>query len=457
MNKYFGTDGIRGIANVDLTNDTAYAVTRAAIEVLIPLENYKKRKPKVLIGKDTRISSDMLESGIISGILSMGCDAHRLGVVPTPATAFLAQDKSFDLAIMLSASHNSYEYNGFKIFHHGKKLTDSLEAEIEKYIIGEKTIKRVISHDKLGEIVDESKLVEKYIKSLHNDFKKYLDLKNNHLIIDSANGSNYLIAEKVFKLFGAKVDIINNTPNGVNINDNCGAVHPETLAKIMKKKENKDKYTLGIVFDGDGDRFVAIDEKGEPVNGDIIMGISALYLNEIGLINKKIAVTIMSNIGFINFMRKKGFEVYQTKVGDKYVAEILEENNAHYGGEQSGHVLFTKNKFTGDAMQSALILLSAIKHFNKPLSELRKQIKILPQVLISVNVDKNKKHEFLNVNINNKVISKIEKAIEKTNGRMLIRPSGTEPLIRVMIEGEDIDQITEWAKEIADIYAKQLK
>ena len=457
MNKYFGTDGIRGIANVDLTNDTAYAVTRAAIEVLIPLENYKKRKPKVLIGKDTRISSDMLESGIISGILSMGCDAHKLGVVPTPATAFLAQDKSFDLAIMLSASHNSYEYNGFKIFHHGKKLTDSLEAEIEKYIIGEKTIKRVISHDKLGEIVDESKLVEKYIKSLHNDFKKYLDLKNNHLIIDSANGSNYLIAEKVFKLFGAKVDIINNTPNGVNINDNCGAVHPETLAKIMKKKENKDKYTLGIVFDGDGDRFVAIDEKGEPVNGDIIMGISALYLNEIGLINKKIAVTIMSNIGFINFMRKKGFEVYQTKVGDKYVAEILEENNAHYGGEQSGHVLFTKNKFTGDAMQSALILLSAIKHFNKPLSELRKQIKILPQVLISVNVDKNKKHEFLNVNINNKVISKIEKAIEKTNGRMLIRPSGTEPLIRVMIEGEDIDQITEWAKEIADIYAKQLK
>lgn len=457
MKKYFGTDGIRGIANIDLTNDTAYIVTRAAIEVLIPKEKYKNEKPRVLIGKDTRISSDMLESGIISGILSMGCDAHRLGVVPTPATAYLAQDDAFDLAIMLSASHNSYEYNGLKIFHKGKKLTDDLETEIEKYIIDEKQIKRVISHDKIGVIVDESKLVDKYIKSLHNDFKKNLNLKGKSLIMDTANGSNYAIASKVFKLFGATVDSINNEPNGININDNCGAVHPDTLSKVMKKKENKGKFHLGIVFDGDGDRFIAVDDKGEPINGDIVMGLSAMYLNAIGIIDKKVAVTIMSNIGYIRFMEKKGFEVLQTKVGDKYVSEMLEEQNINFGGEQSGHIIFNKTKYTGDAIQSALILLSALEYFKKPLSELKKQIKILPQVLVNVIIDKNKKQDFLTVNMNNKTIEKIEKEIEKAKGRLLIRPSGTEPLIRVMIEGEDIDKITEWANEIANIYAKQLK
>lgn len=457
MKKFFGTDGIRGIANVDLTNDTAYIVTRAAIEVLIPKEKYEKGKPKVLIGKDTRISSDMLESGIISGILSMGCDAHKLGVVPTPATSFLSQDNSFDLAIMLSASHNSYEYNGFKIFHKGRKLSDKIEKEIEQYILGEKTIDKIISHEKLGEIKDESKLVEKYIKSFYKDFKKHLNLKNKRFLIDAANGSNYLIAEKVFKLFEAKIDIINNKPNGLNINENCGALHADKIGKFMKKKENKNKYSLGIVFDGDGDRFIAVDDKGEIINGDIIMGISALYLSDIGLIDKKIAVTIMSNIGFIKFMKDKGFDVFQTKVGDKYVAEVLEKENIHYGGEQSGHIIYYKTKYSGDAIQSALILLSAIEHFKKPLSELKKQIKILPQVLISVEVDKNKKKDFLNVNINNKQIEKIEKEIDKSNGRLLIRPSGTEPLIRVMIEGEDKNKITEWANEIAEIYAKLLK
>ena len=457
MKKYFGTDGIRGIANVDLTNDKAYTVTRAAIEVLIPEEKYKKNKPRVLIGKDTRISSDMLESGIISGVLSMGCDAYRLGVVPTPATSFLAQDGKFDLAIMLSASHNSYEYNGFKIFHDGRKLSDELEIEMEKYISGEKEIKRVISHEKLGEIRDASKLVDEYVKSLHKEYKKNLNLKGKTIAIDAANGSNYKIAEKVFKLFGVKADIINNEPNGININDKCGAVHPETLAKFMKKKENKGKYHLGIVFDGDGDRFIAIDEKGEILDGDKIMGISGIYLNEKGLIDKNIVVTIMSNLGFTNYMKEKGFNVLQTKVGDKYVSEVLQENDYLYGGEQSGHIIYSKNRYTGDAIQAALILLSAIEHFKKPLSELKKEIPILPQVLVNVVVDKDKKSEFLKLNMNNKVIEKIEKEVEKAKGRILIRPSGTEPLIRVMIEGDDLKQITEWANTIAEIYEKHLK
>ena len=457
MKKYFGTDGIRGIANVDLTNDKAYTVTRAAIEVLIPEEKYKKNKPRVLIGKDTRISSDMLESGIISGVLSMGCDAYRLGVVPTPATSFLAQDGKFDLAIMLSASHNSYEYNGFKIFHDGRKLSDELEIEMEKYISGEKEIKRVISHEKLGEIRDASKLVDEYVKSLHKEYKKNLNLKGKTIAIDAANGSNYKIAEKVFKLFGVKADIINNEPNGININDKCGAVHPETLAKFMKKKENKGKYHLGIVFDGDGDRFIAIDEKGEILDGDKIMGISGIYLNEKGLIDKNIVVTIMSNLGFTNYMKEKGFNVIQTKVGDKYVSEVLQENDYLYGGEQSGHIIYSKNRYTGDAIQAALILLSAIEHFKKPLSELKKEIPILPQVLVNVVVDKDKKSEFLKLNMNNKVIEKIEKEVEKAKGRILIRPSGTEPLIRVMIEGDDLKQITEWANTIAEIYEKHLK
>ena len=225
----------------------------------------------------------------------------------------------------------------------------------------------------------------------------------------------------------------------------------------MKKKENKGKYILGIVSDGDGDRFIAIDEKGEILDGDIIMGITALYLNKTKLIDKKIAVTIMSNIGFINYMKKLGFEVYQTKVGDKYISESLKENNIEYGGEQSGHIIYTKNQYTGDTIQSALLLLSAINYFNKPLSILKKDIPILPQVLVNVKVNKDKKNEFLNVNINNKTITKIEKDIEKMGGRILIRPSGTEPLIRVMIEGDNIEQITEWANEIAEIYGKQLK
>lgn len=456
MKKFFGTDGIRGIANVDLTNNTAYTVTRAAIEVLIEEEKYKGRKPKVLIGKDTRISSDMLESGIISGVLSMGCDAHLLGVVPTPATSFLAQDDNFDLAIMLSASHNSYEYNGFKIFHNGKKLSDAMEIEMEKYILGEKEITRIISHDKLGEIRNEEKLVDKYIKSLHKEYKKNLDLKGKTIVIDAANGSNYLIGEKVLKLFGAKVEVLNNNPNGININDKCGAVHPETLSKYMKKKENKGKYNLGIVFDGDGDRFIALDEKGNVLDGDIIMAISALFLNEKKLIDKKIVVTIMSNIGFVNFMKEKGFEVFQTKVGDKYVAETLEEQNTFYGGEQSGHVIYMKNRYTGDAIQSALILLSALQHYDSPLSELKKQVPILPQVLVNVKVNKDRKNEFININNNNKTIKKIEKIIEKSGGRILIRPSGTEPLIRVMLEGDDKKQITEMANEIAEIYEKHL-
>lgn len=380
----------------------------------------------------------------------------NFGVVPTPASAFLLQDEEFDLAIMLSASHNSYEYNGFKIFFNGRKLTDEVEEEIEKYITGEKEITRIISHDKIGEIVDESKLVDKYVKVLYKEYKDKVNLKGKTIAIDTANGSNYIIAEKVFKLFGAKLDIINNNPNGININDNCGAVHPETLSKFMKKKENKDKYILGIVFDGDGDRFIGIDEKGNVLDGDIIMGITALYLNEVKLIDKKIAVTIMSNIGFVNYMKEKGFEVYQTKVGDKYVAETLEKNNMNYGGEQSGHIIYNKSRYTGDAIQSALLLLSAIEHFKEPLSTLKKQIPILPQVLVNVKVDKNKKNEFLNLNMNNKIITKIEKEVEKINGRILIRPSGTEPLIRIMIEGNDKEQITEWANEIAEIYAKHL-
>lgn len=387
----------------------------------------------------------------------MGCDAYRIGVVPTPATAFLNQDNKFDLGIMLSASHNSYEYNGFKLFINGRKISDETEEEIEKYISGEKEIQRVISHEKIGEIKIDTKLTDKYINSLYKQFNKTVNLKEKNIIIDAANGSNYLIAEKVFKLFGAKVDIINNNPDGININNNCGAVHPETLSKFMKKKENKGKYILGIVSDGDGDRFIAIDEKGEILDGDIIMGITALYLNKTKLIDKKIAVTIMSNIGFINYMKKLGFEVYQTKVGDKYISESLKENNIEYGGEQSGHIIYTKNQYTGDTIQSALLLLSAINYFNKPLSILKKDIPILPQVLVNVKVNKDKKNEFLNVNINNKTITKIEKDIEKMGGRILIRPSGTEPLIRVMIEGDNIEQITEWANEIAEIYGKQLK
>ncbi len=456
MKKYFGTDGIRGIANIDLTNELAYLVVRSAIEVLIPEEKRKKRNCKVLIGKDTRISSDMLESSIISGILSMGCDAYKLGVVSTPATSYLNQDNDFDLAIMLSASHNSYEYNGIKIFYNGKKLSDHQEEEIEKYILGDKEIESDISHDKLGKIHDASKLVDKYIKSLHNEYKKNIKNKDFSIIVDAANGSNFEIAEKTFKLFGFKQDTINHKPNGININDNCGAVHSETLSTFMKKKDNKGKYNLGIIFDGDGDRFIAIDEKGNILNGDVIMAISAIYLNEIKNISKDIVVTIMSNIGFTDYMKKQGFNVHQTKVGDKYVAEVLENNKFNYGGEQSGHIIYNKNRFTGDAIQSALILISAMQYFNKPLSELKKDIPILPQVLVNVKVDKDKKSEFLNVNMNNKTIEKIEKEIDKDGGRMLIRPSGTEPLIRVMIEGTNIKQIEEWANIVAEIYAKHL-
>lgn len=452
MKKFFGTDGVRGIANKDLTNKLSYNLARGLANELL-LKGIKR--PKIIIGKDTRISSDMLEAAIIAGLLSMGCDVTEIGVVPTPALSHLTILEKFDAGIMLSASHNSYEYNGIKIFNsEGHKLSDEKEEELEKYITKEKEIDFNFEAEKLGRVVYDDKLINKYVKELKKYFKK-LDLKGKNIFIDASNGSNYDIAEKVFKSFNANVTMFNNKPDGVNINVECGSIHPEFLQKEMRKKDNKNKVDLGIIFDGDGDRLIVIDDKAKIANGDIIMSVVGQDLVENKKMTKDIVFTVMTNCGIINGLKEKGFNVYQTKVGDKYVYEKMVEKDLVYGGEQAGHIIYRNIKSTGDGIQSALLLLQAMQNTGKKLSELRKDLKEYPQVLINAIVNKDRKMDFMKIDAINKKIEKIEKKIDG-KGRILVRPSGTEPLIRVMIEGENLEEITKWAQEIADMYEKQL-
>ena len=448
MQRLFGTDGVRGIANTELTAELAYNLGRAGAYVLTQAAH----KPKILVAKDTRISGDMLESALVAGILSVGAEAVVIGVIPTPAVAYLTKKYGADAGVMISASHNPVEYNGIKFFNaNGYKLSDELEDKIQEVIeSGFEGVPSPVGADLGRETIDE-RAEEHYVEFSKNVVNT--SLEGLKIALDCANGAAYSVAEKAFKELGAEVCVINNTPDGTNINENCGSTHPEDLMKFVKENN----CNLGFAFDGDADRCLAVDENGKLVDGDFLLTITAKYLKEKGqLKDDTLVVTVMSNLGLMLACKKEGINVVTTKVGDRYVLENMIENGYSIGGEQSGHIILLSHNTTGDGLATALQISTIVKESNKSLSELAKVMKVLPQVLVNAKVPNSMKniHE-IDEEIKSE-IKKIEEALEGA-GRVLIRPSGTEPLVRVMLEGENQEEIDKMANNLAALIESKVK
>lgn len=451
MRKYFGTDGVRGIANVELTPELAFKLGRAGAYVLQKHSKNKDGKTTVFVGSDTRISKDMLSCAIASGVMSVGGDVIDIGVAPTPAIAYLTKKHKADAGIVISASHNPMEYNGIKFFNSvGLKLDDSIELEIEEYISDMSKINVEISHDHLGTRIYN----ENYVKEYEDFLVKAIDmdLKGLKVSLDCANGASYKVAPNVFERLGAEVNVISNNPDGTNINKNCGSTHPKDLCEAVKKS----KSDIGLAYDGDADRLIAIDENGEVVDGDKIMLICAKHLKKQGkLKSNKLVVTVMSNLGLHIAAKEQGIDLEVTAVGDRYVLENMIANDYSLGGEQSGHMIFLDYNTTGDGVLSSLIL-SSILHSNKTkLSKLSEVMEVYPQVLVNAKVKNENKNAYMTDAEIKKEIALLEEKMNQ-KGRVLIRPSGTEPLVRVMIEGQDKDQISKMAKELADMIQAKL-
>lgn len=442
MDRMFGTDGVRGIANSELTARLAYDLGRAGAYVLTE----GARKPKILVGMDTRISGYMLESALVAGILSVGAEAVCVGVVPTPAVAYLTRKYGADAGVVISASHNPVEYNGIKFFNsQGYKLSDELEDKIQSVIENGFLGVPSPTGEDLGRKVVEEAALEDYIDFVKSTID--IDFKGMKVALDCANGASYEAAVETFRSLGAEVVVINNDPDGVNINKNCGSTHPEELMEYVVKKG----CDLGLAFDGDADRCLAVDEKGNLVNGDFIMAICGKYLKEQGKLNKDVVVvTVMSNLGLDIALNKENIKTVKTKVGDRYVLEEMVNEGYVLGGEQSGHVIFLEHNTTGDGLLTGLQLTAIVKKSSQKLSELASMMKELPQVLVNAKVPNDKKdiHE-TEVEIANE-IKKIEERLHGV-GRVLIRPSGTEPLVRVMLEGENQEEIDEMAHSLAKL------
>ena len=453
MRKYFGTDGIRRIANTDLTPELVYKVAKAGAYVL---SKHTDHAPTILIGRDTRLSGTLIESAMTAGFLSYGANVKLLGVIPTPAVAYLTKKLKADASVVISASHNTFEFNGIKFFSNkGMKIPDSLEEEIEEVMESGKLEELTAKNEKIGVSEIREDLIDEYVYFFRKNFDE--DIENNNredfkVLIDTANGATYKVAEKVFTNLGIKYKIINNKPDGININKNCGSTHLE----MIQEEVVKGKFNLGIAYDGDGDRCLAVDEKGNIIDGDKILAVISNYMKKKGTLNKNAFVaTVMSNLGLNKYAEKNNIKFIQTNVGDRYVLEQMLKDGYNIGGEQSGHVILLDYNPTGDGILTSLMLIKIILEENKTASEVCNIVKIFPQVLVNAKVDSNKKDMYKK---DNEIIQKIE-SIEKEfsgNGRTLIRPSGTEPLIRVMIEGEDINEITKRANELAKLIEEKL-
>ena len=447
MRKYFGTDGVRGVANKELTCDLAYKLGRAGGYVLTNNEY----KVKVVVGKDTRQSGDMLEAALIAGLMSVGCDVITVGVIPTPGVAYLTRKYGAECGVVISASHNPMEDNGIKFFNKdGFKLDDEIELKIEEYIdnmekiaynpIGNEVGVRIHKHTAAQDYVD-------YLKSIVNT-----DLTGLKVVLDCANGAAYKVAPEVFRELGAEVIAMNVTPDGENINHKCGSTHPEGLQKAVVE-HNAD---LGLAYDGDADRLIAVDEKGHEVDGDHIMILGAVYLKKQNkLANDTLVVTTMSNIGLHVAAKEYGIDLAITDVGDRYVIEEMKKSGHNLGGEQSGHMIFLDYNTTGDGTLSSLIVSKIVKEDGKTLSEQSALMTTYPQVLINVDVRNEVKNKFMENDEIRTEIEKLEKLMAGT-GRVLIRPSGTQPLVRVMLEGKDEGQIRELAQGLADLIKEKL-
>ncbi len=450
MRKYFGTDGIRRIANTQLTPELVFRVAKAGAYVLA---KHSDHIPTILIGRDTRISGTLIESAMTAGFLSYGANVKLLGVMPTPAVAYITRKVNADASVVISASHNTYEFNGVKYFSNkGMKISDDIEEEIENIMDSGAISGLTAVNDKIGISEIREDLVEHYYNFFDENFKNDFINKNFTVGLDVANGATYKVAEEVFKRLGIKYKIINNNPDGININQNCGSTHLENLQKFVVEN----KMNLGIAYDGDGDRCLAVDDKGNIMDGDVIMAIIARYLKEKEkLKNNTIVSTVMSNIGLNKFSEDNNIKLKQTKVGDRYVLEEMLKNNYNFGGEQSGHIIFLDKNPTGDGILTSLTLIKAVMESNLSASKLRNVINIYPQILINARVREEKKKLYREDPIINEEIGKLEHEME-SEGRVLIRSSGTEPVIRVMIEGKDENKIYEKAKRLSNIIEDRL-
>lgn len=446
MKKLFGTDGVRGVANKELTCELAYKIGKAGAHVL----TRGKKDAKIIVGRDTRISGHMLEAALVAGICSVGVDVECLGVVPTPAISYLTKKHKADAGVVISASHNPVEYNGIKFFGPtGHKLPDEVEIEIEKHIENDLKDIELPNGDDVGIKETGTHGLEEYMDHVKSTIA--MDFKGMKIALDCAEGASYICAPEVFKSLGAEVYVIHNNPNGRNINKDCGSTHLEQIRKFTLDN----KCDLGLAFDGDADRCLAVDEKGEEVNGDYIMMILANDLKRQGkLYHNTLVATVMSNMGLDIAAEREKIDVIKTQVGDKYVLECMLEKGHSLGGEQSGHIIMLDHNTTGDGLLTAVKLTEALKTSGKKLSNLKNIMTNLPQILVNATVPNDKKDIHLK---DDEIKTKIEQAESKLDGkgRVLIRASGTEPLVRVMLEGECIEEITEMAKEIAELIGKK--
>ena len=438
MARLFGTDGVRGVANEELTpllgQAGAYVLTK---------EN--EHKPTIMVGCDTRISGDMLANALMAGVCSVGANAVYVGVMPTPAVAYLTKKYKVDAGVVISASHNPVEFNGIKFFDgNGYKLSDELEDEIEALIKSNMKDVKFPTGAQVGKIKYRTDAREEYIN--HSIKAVPVDLSSLKIVVDCAEGASFYTSVEALRELGANI-AIHNMPDGTNINANCGSTHMEELqARVVYEKAN-----VGLAFDGDADRLLAVDEKGQMIDGDQIMAIIGNHMKSKGTLKKDtIVVTVMSNLGFSIMARENGINTEQTKVGDRYVLERMREIGASLGGEQSGHVIFLDENTTGDGLLSALHLLEVMVDTGKPLSELANIMTVLPQALVNAMVPNHKKDSYMEYPEIAEAIAKLEEKFAG-EGRVLIRPSGTEPKVRVMIEGKNQDEINRDAKELAEL------
>lgn len=448
MARIFGTDGVRGVANKELTVELAMNLGKAGAYVLT---KEKAHKPTILVGGDTRISGEMLANALMAGICSVGADAVYVGVVPTPAIAYLTRHYGYDAGVVISASHNPSEYNGIKFFNgDGYKLSDLLEDEIEEVMRMNSAELPMPVGGEVGHITYRYDAKDDYVRFACSLID--LDLSGLKIVVDTAEGASYYTSPKTLESLGAKPVVIHNHPDGVNINRACGSTHMEEL----KKRVVEEGADLGIAFDGDADRMLAVDENGNMVDGDQIMAICGLYMRNQGRLKKDTVVaTVMSNLGFFRMGEKEGINIVRTKVGDRYVLEYMLANGCNLGGEQSGHVIFLDENTTGDGLISALHLLEVIVKSGKKLSELASVMRVLPQALVNARVSNIKKEYYMDNKVVADAVAELEARFAGA-GRVLIRPSGTEPLVRVMIEGDDQKFIEEEAKKLAEIIEKNI-
>ncbi|MDF0672797.1 MAG: phosphoglucosamine mutase [Nitrospira sp.] len=448
MRKLFGTDGVRGVANLDpMTSEMAMQLGRAAAHIFMR----RAGRHQIVIGKDTRISGYMLESALMAGICSMGVDVLLVGPMPTPAIAFLTRSLRADAGVVISASHNPYQDNGIKFFSSdGFKLPDEVEARIEELIVSEEISHLRPTADLIGKAYRIDDAEGRYIEFVKRSLPKDLDFQGIKLVVDCANGAAYKVAPMVLRELGATVEVIGNNPDGMNINAGCGAVHPQLLQESVRRY----KADLGIALDGDADRAVFVCEQGTVIDGDHVMAALSLDLHRSGLLTKQTLVgTVMSNFGLELSMSKAGVKLVRTPVGDRYLLERMLAEGYNFGGEQSGHFIFLDHNTTGDGLISALQMLSLVKRTRQPLSELAKAMTAVPQVLMNVHVTKKPRLESIP-----DIGCAIQESERRLNGcgRVLIRYSGTEPLLRIMVEGEQSTLVRELAEDLARVVRKHI-